>query len=69
MQYGLPVIVIMLACVLFVGGLASKRSRSNLIWYVLGAGCLVFVVMGCTSCALWFHTISVDLLGFMGSLR
>ena len=40
MQYGLPIIVIMLACVLFVGGLAGKRGRSNLIWYVLGVNAL-----------------------------
>ena len=65
MRIDLPVIIGLLACVLFVAGLAAKPSRTNLIWYVLGAGCVVYVLTGCTHCSNWFQAMNGDTLGYM----
>ena len=61
----LPIFTFLLACLFFAVGVARNRSASELIWFsVILAGALYFFT-GCTSCALWFDEMSVDLLGFI----
>jgi hypothetical protein len=69
MQLDFKVILVMLSCVLFIGGLAAKPSRTNLLWYVIGVGCLAFVLIGCTECSNWFQGMSGSTLGYIPIFR
>ena len=69
MQFDFKVILIMVAVVLFIGGLAAKPSRTNLLYYVLGGGCLIYVLFGCPECSNWFHGMSGSTLGYIPIFR